>query len=93
MVLPPPLSESVIPLKPTDCQGVNMAEQSASAPLMTTGAHADVAAIEEAFVAQRKRVVLHSSEMAVNVYRRLGFIERCILPVYATTTLHGMQPI
>jgi hypothetical protein len=30
-----------------------MAEQSSGDPVMTTGAHADVEAIEEAFVAQR----------------------------------------
>lgn len=39
-----------------------------------------------------KRVVLHSSEMAVNVYRRLGFLDRCTLSVYATTSLHSSQP-
>jgi len=50
-------------------------------------------AIDRAAELGRRRVVLHASEMAVHVYRRLGFIERCILPVYATTALHGMQPI
>ena len=40
-----------------------------------------------------RRVVLHSSEMAVNIYRRLGFIDRCMLPIYAITALPGMQPI
>jgi RimJ/RimL family protein N-acetyltransferase len=50
-------------------------------------------AIDRAAELGRRRVVLHSSEMAVHVYRRLGFIDRCILPVYATTALHGMQPI
>jgi ribosomal protein S18 acetylase RimI-like enzyme len=50
-------------------------------------------AIGHAAALGRKRVVLHSSEMAVNVYRGLGFIDRCILPVYATTALHGVQPI
>jgi ribosomal protein S18 acetylase RimI-like enzyme len=50
-------------------------------------------AIARAAEVGRKRVVLHASEMAVNIYRRLGFIERCMLPIYATTALHGMQPI
>jgi ribosomal protein S18 acetylase RimI-like enzyme len=39
----------------------------------------------------RWRVVLHSSEMAVNLYRRMGFVERCALPVYATGALHTLQ--
>ena len=39
-----------------------------------------------------ERVVLHSSEMAVSLYRRMGFIERCSLPVYATAPLHSVQP-
>lgn len=39
----------------------------------------------------RTRAVLHSSEMAVNLYRRLGFVERCAIPVYATTNLHTLQ--
>jgi ribosomal protein S18 acetylase RimI-like enzyme len=39
----------------------------------------------------RRRVVLHSSEMAVNLYRRTGFVERCSLPVYATGALHTLQ--
>jgi len=39
-----------------------------------------------------KRVVLHSSEMAVNVYRRLGFLDRCKMSVYATAPLHSTQP-
>lgn len=33
------------------------------------------------------RVVLHSSEMAVDVYRRAGFVDRCALTVYATAPL------
>ena len=40
----------------------------------------------------RRRVVLHSSEMAVELYLRMGFAARCALPVYATTTLHSLQP-
>jgi len=39
----------------------------------------------------RRRVVLHSSEMAVNLYRRIGFVEHCALPVYATNRLHTLQ--
>jgi GNAT superfamily N-acetyltransferase len=48
--------------------------------------------IQRAIDLGRKRVVLHSSEMAVKLYRRMGFTERCTLPVYATTALHGLQP-
>lgn len=33
------------------------------------------------------RVVLHSSDMAVGVYRRAGFIERCRFTVFATAPL------
>jgi len=36
-----------------------------------------------------RRVVLHSSSMAFSMYRRLGFTERCRLPVYATDALFG----
>lgn len=50
-------------------------------------------AITRAAALGRRRVVLHSSETAVHVYQRLGFVERCTLPMYATTALHGMQPI
>jgi len=39
----------------------------------------------------RRRVVLHSSETAVNLYRRMGFVQRCALPVYATGALHTLQ--
>ena len=34
-----------------------------------------------------QRVVLHSSEIAVNVYRRAGFIDYCAMTVYATAPL------
>ena len=34
-----------------------------------------------------RRVVLHSSEMAVSLYRRAGFMERCRFEVYATGPL------
>jgi ribosomal protein S18 acetylase RimI-like enzyme len=50
-------------------------------------------AISRAAKLGRTRVVLHSSEMAINVYRRLGFIDRCVLPFYATTALHSLQPM
>ncbi|MFI5292982.1 MAG: GNAT family N-acetyltransferase, partial [Candidatus Limnocylindrales bacterium] len=36
-----------------------------------------------------RHAVLHSSSMAWSMYRRLGFIERCRLPVYATDALFG----
>jgi ribosomal protein S18 acetylase RimI-like enzyme len=34
-----------------------------------------------------RRVVLHSSDMAVGVYRRVGFVERCRFTVFATAAL------
>jgi ribosomal protein S18 acetylase RimI-like enzyme len=34
-----------------------------------------------------RRAVLHSSDMAVGVYRRAGFVERCRFTVYATAPL------
>jgi ribosomal protein S18 acetylase RimI-like enzyme len=40
----------------------------------------------------RERVVLHSSDMAIGLYRRAGFVERCRLTVFATAALwthHG----
>lgn len=49
-------------------------------------------AIAKAAETGRSRVVLHSSEVAVQLYRRMGFVERCGLPVYATTSLHSLQP-
>jgi hypothetical protein len=36
-----------------------------------------------------RRAVLHSSSMAFSMYRRMGFSERCRLPVYATAALFG----
>ena len=33
------------------------------------------------------RAVLHSTDMAVGVYRRVGFVERCTLTVFATASL------
>jgi len=50
-------------------------------------------AINRAFQLGMRRVVLHSSAMAVNVYRRLGFVDRCTLAVHATSSLHGSQPV
>jgi GNAT superfamily N-acetyltransferase len=44
-------------------------------------------ALEKARSLGRRRVVLHSTEMAVGVYARAGFVERCPLAVYATTRL------
>lgn len=41
-------------------------------------------ALEKARSLGRRRVVLHSTEMAVGVYARAGFVERCPLAVYAT---------
>jgi len=36
-----------------------------------------------------RRAVLHSSSMALSMYTRMGFVERCKLPVYATGALFG----
>lgn len=36
-----------------------------------------------------RRAVLHSSSMALSMYRRMGFVERCPLPVFATAALFG----
>jgi GNAT superfamily N-acetyltransferase len=36
-----------------------------------------------------RRAVLHSSTMAASMYRRMGFVERCRLPVYASAALFG----
>lgn len=54
--------------------------------------HLTELAIRRAAEAGRRRMVLHSSEVAVNLYRRMGFVERCGMPVYATTSLHSLQP-
>jgi GNAT superfamily N-acetyltransferase len=35
----------------------------------------------------RRRVALHSSAMAVGVYRRVGFVERCRFTVFATAPM------
>lgn len=38
-----------------------------------------------------ERVVLHSSEIAVGIYERAGFIRQCRMPVYADATLWGSR--
>lgn len=48
--------------------------------------------LEMAAAIGRRRVVLHSSEMGLPLYLKLGFAPRCVLPVYATKTLHSLQP-
>lgn len=48
--------------------------------------------LERAAADGRRRVVLHSSGMAIELYLRMGFAARCSLPVYATTALHSLQP-
>lgn len=50
-------------------------------------------AIDRAAATGRRRVVLHSSDMALGIYRRLGFEARCKMPIYATSPLHRAQPI
>ena len=49
-------------------------------------------AIELAAGLKMKRVFLHSSDKAINVYRKLWFVDRCTLSIYATRPLHGTQP-
>ena len=46
-----------------------------------------VAMLNRAKAAGCARTVLHSSERAVDLYRRTGFIRRCPLTAYATTAL------
>lgn len=43
--------------------------------------------LERAKAAGCARAVLHSTDMAVGVYRRAGFVERCTIGVFATTSL------
>ena len=43
--------------------------------------------LERARDAGCSRAVLHSSELAVGVYRRAGFVEQCRLPFHATTAV------
>ena len=46
-------------------------------------------AISRGVAAGARRCVLHSSSMALSMYRRMGFVERCRLPVFATGPLFG----
>jgi ribosomal protein S18 acetylase RimI-like enzyme len=46
-------------------------------------------AIARGKAAGASRVVLHSSSMALSMYTRMGFVERCKLPVFATDALFG----
>jgi len=46
-------------------------------------------ALERAIELGAQSCVLHSSEMAVSLYRRMGFTEQCTLSVYATGPLFG----
>lgn len=43
--------------------------------------------LAQARAAGRHRVVLHSTEMAVGVYRRAGFVERCSMTFFATAPI------
>jgi GNAT superfamily N-acetyltransferase len=47
------------------------------------------AAIRIGVEAGARRAVLHSSSMALSMYRRMGFVARCELPVFATGALFG----
>jgi GNAT superfamily N-acetyltransferase len=46
-------------------------------------------AIYRGIAAGADRCILHSSTMALSMYRRMGFVERCRLPVFATGPLFG----
>jgi ribosomal protein S18 acetylase RimI-like enzyme len=46
-----------------------------------------VALLERARTEGCHRVVLHSSAMAVGLYRRFGFVELCVRPVYASAEI------
>lgn len=46
-------------------------------------------AISRGVAAGARRCVIHSSSMALSMYRRMGFVERCQLPVFATGPLFG----
>jgi len=46
-------------------------------------------ALSRAVAAGARRCVLHSSSMALAMYRRMGFVERCRFEVYATGPLFG----
>ena len=46
-------------------------------------------AIARGKAAGARKAILHSSSMALSMYRRMGFIERCRLPVFATGAVFG----
>ena len=46
-------------------------------------------AMSRGLAAGAARCILHSSTMALSMYRRMGFVERCRLPVFATGALFG----
>jgi ribosomal protein S18 acetylase RimI-like enzyme len=45
------------------------------------------ALVERAKAERCERIVLHSSDMAIGLYRRAGFREHCVAAAYATTAL------
>jgi ribosomal protein S18 acetylase RimI-like enzyme len=46
-------------------------------------------AIAQGAAGGARRIVLHSSSMALSMYERMGFVARCDLPVFATAALFG----
>jgi GNAT superfamily N-acetyltransferase len=46
-------------------------------------------AIVRGKAAGARRAVLHSSSMALSMYRRMGFVDRCRLPVFASAAMFG----
>jgi ribosomal protein S18 acetylase RimI-like enzyme len=50
-------------------------------------------ALHRAKALQCTKVVLHASEMAVNVYRRAGFTEHCELVIHGTAPLWSNREI
>ena len=46
-------------------------------------------ALSRGKAAGARKAILHSSSMALSMYRRMGFAERCRLPVFATGPLFG----
>jgi ribosomal protein S18 acetylase RimI-like enzyme len=46
-------------------------------------------AIQRALERGATRIVLHSSPMARSLYDRLGFTERCAIPIYGTAPVYG----
>ena len=47
------------------------------------------AALARGTAAGAQKAILHSSSMALSMYRRMGFTERCSLPAFATGALFG----